>query len=459
MAKPDLILHIGQSKTGTSSIQRVLGARREALAKLGICYPLSPGWANHGLLPASLVPVEELGHFHPNIWDGMAPAARLARFRAEFERELAALPADTRLLLFSAEQMSGLLDRPERIAALRDLLAPHVGRVQVVMYLRRQDSHYASGYTQALRVGHIGPPVLPKLGPEQRRDYDYARILGLWAEAFGEAAVRPRIFEPESLKNGDVVDDFLDLCGIPLEVPKDDPDRQSNLSLTPGGMDLVRAMGEKLRAAPGGLNGASPLWRRFVQAANEALPGRGWKPEPAEARAFLARYAAVNEAVRKRWFPGRARLFTPPPEGPAVVETAGPAPINTAKALEAALTLILAETEAAMRREAHLQAQIGRLREQLGEHEGARTAWRAALRADPTHPMAQQRLAEAALAAGDRAGAEAHLAVLREAHPDHPLTRRVARLLAKEARGEAGAEGTEGTAPLSAAPAAPPATR
>jgi hypothetical protein len=429
MTKPDLILHIGQSKTGTSSIQRVLGARREALAKLGVCYPQSPGWANHGLLPASLVPVERLGHFHPNVWEGMAPAARLERFRAEFAAELAAMPAGTRLLLLSAEQMSGLLDTQDRVAALRDLLAPHVGAVRVVMYLRRQDSHYASGYTQALRVGHVGPPVLPKAGPEQRRDYDYAATLDLWAGVFGEAAVTPRIFEPESLRNRDVVDDFLHICGIDLQVPQDDPDRQSNLSLTPGGIDLVRAMGQKLAAAPGGLNGASPLWRRFVAAANEALPGRGWKPEPAEARAFLARFAAVNEAVRRRWFPNRTSLFTPPPAGP-------PGPprdpaVDPAAALEAALTLILAETEAAMQREAHLQSQIGRLREEAGDREGARTAWRAALRADPTHPMAQQRLAEAALAAGDRKAAEAHLAVLRQAHPDHPLTQRVARLVAK----------------------------
>ncbi|HEV7266704.1 MAG TPA: tetratricopeptide repeat protein [Falsiroseomonas sp.] len=431
---PDLILHIGQSKTGTSSIQRVLGARRAALAALGVCYPLSPGWANHGLLPASLVPVERLGHFHPNVWEGMPPAARLARFRADFAAELAAIPANTRLLLISAEQMFGLLDTEESLGALRDLLAPRVGSVRVVMYLRRQDSHFASGYTQALRVGHVGPPVLPPGGPEQLRGYDYDAILDLWARVFGEAAMQPRVFEPESLLNRDVVDDFLAFCGIELDVAKDDPDRQSNLSLTPGGIDLVRAMAEALTDAPGGLNGASPLWRRFVAAANEHLPGRGWKPAPTEAAAFLARFAAVNEAVRRRWFPDRPSLFAAlPVEAGTPSATPTAPPIDRAAALEAALMLILRETEAAMSREAQLQSNIGRLRERLGEHEGARTAWRAALRADPSHPMAQQRLAEAALATGDRASAEAHLAVLKAAHPAHPLTQRVARMVAKAA--------------------------
>lgn len=431
---PDLILHIGQSKTGTSSIQRVLGARRAALAELGVLFPAAPGHANHGLLPASLVPVERLGHFHPNVWEGLAPAARLARFRADFTREMEAMPATTRLVLISAEQMSGLLDTPELVASLRDLLARWTGRARIVMYLRRQDSHFASGYTQALRVGHVGPPMLPEAGPEKLHGYDYAAILDLWARVFGEAAVEPRIFEPESLLNRDVVDDFLALAGIPLEVPKDDPDRQSNLSLTPGGIDLVRAMAEQLNAAPGGLNGSSPLWRRFVAAANEFLPGRGWRPGAAEAAGFLARFAAVNEAVRRRWFPDRASLFAPVTGGGGAAPDGAP-PIDRAAALEAACTLILRDTEAAMSREAHLQATIGRLRERLGEHDAARTAWRAVLRADPSHPQAQQRLAEAALQAGDRAGAEAHLAVLKGAHPDHPLTQRVARMVAKGAEG------------------------
>lgn len=430
MTKPALVLHIGQSKTGTSSIQRVLGARRAELSALGVHYPVAPGAANHGLLPASLVPVRQLSHFHPNVWEGMHPEARLERFRRDFAQELAALPATTRLLLVSAEQMGGLLTTPDAVARLRDLLAPHVGAVRVVIYLRRQDSHYASGYTQALRVGHVGPPALPPQGPEQMRHYDYAALLDLWAQAFGEAAIVPRIFETASLLNGDVVDDFLALCGIPLAVPPDDPDRQSNLSLTRGGIELVRAMGLRLAASPEGLNGASPLWRRFVQSVNEALPGRGWRPHPAEGAAFLARFDAVNEAARRRWFPDRATLFTPPEPAPAGTPQ-GPAPPDPAAALEAACTLILRETAAAMAREAHLQAGIARLREKVGEAEGALAAWRAVLRAEPTHPQAQQRLAETAFARGDRATAEAHLAVLRAAHPDHALTQRVARLLAK----------------------------
>ena len=429
---PELILHIGQSKTGTSSIQRVLGARRAALAALGVCYPSSPGWANHGMLPASLVPLDMLGHFHPNLWEGMGPEARLARFRREFAAEMAALPANTRLVVLSAEQCGGLLSTREAIGRLRDLLAPLAARIRVVMYLRRQDSHFASGYTQGLRVAQIGPPTLPRVGPERLRHYDYAAQLDDWAAVFGEAAIEPRIFERGRLLNGDVVDDFLALAGIPLAVPADDPDRQSNLSLTPGAIDLVRAMGGALKAGPGGLSAASPLWRRFIASVSDALPGSGWKPAPAEAAAFLARFEVVNETVRRRWFPDQPTLFAEAPPAPAPgAAPAPPPPIDTAAALEAACALLVHEIRAAAEREANQLATNGRLLDRLGESGPALNSYRAALRAVPDHPVAQQRLGEAALAAGDRAAAEAHLAVLRRAHPDHALTERLAKLLAR----------------------------
>ncbi len=425
---PDLILHIGLSKTGTSSIQRVLGGQRAALAKLGVCYPASPGWANHGMLPASLVSLSRLGHFNPALWDGIGAEARLAQFRREFAAEMAALPATTRLVILSAEQCGGLLTTREEITRLRDLLAPHAARIRVAVYLRRQDQHAASGYTQSLRVAHISPPALPKGGPDRLLQYDYAAMLEEWAAVFGQDAMLVRIFERASLVNGDAVDDFLALCAVPLQVPADHPDRQSNLSLTPGAIDLVRTLGERLKARPDGLSASSLLWRRFTAAVSEALPGRGWRPHPAEAAAFLARFEQVNEAVRRRWFPDRNSLFAPI-EAPGSPAPAGPAPIDRDAALEAACQLLEYQLNHAAQREADQLVVTGRLHAKLGEDGPARNAFRAAVRAVPEHPLAQQHLAEAALRDGNRAAAEAHLAVLRRAHPDHEATRKVETLL------------------------------
>jgi len=432
---PDLILHIGLSKTGTSSIQRVLGGQRVALAKLGVCYPASPGWANHGMLPASLVPLSRLGHFNPALWDGIGAEARLAQFRREFAAEMAALPASTRLVILSAEQCGGLLTTREDIARLRDLLAPFAAPIRVVVYLRRQDQHAASGYTQALRVAGINPPALPKAGPDRLPHYDYARMLEDWAAVFGADAMLVRIFDRASLLHGDAVDDFLALCDVPLAVPADHPDRLSNLSLTPAAIDLVRTLGARLKARPEGLSASSLLWRRFTAAVSDALPGRGWQPHPAEAAAFLARFDQVNEAVRQRWFPDRPSLFAPLDATSAGPPPGGPPPIDRDAALEAACLLLEHQLNQAAQREADHLVNIGRLHERLGEHGPARNAFRAAVRAVPEHPLAQQHLAQAALRDGNQAAAEAHLAVLRRAHPDHAATRQVEKLLLAKSAG------------------------
>ena len=428
--KPEFIVHIGQSKTGTSSIQRVLGGQRAALAKLGICYPTSPGWANHGMLPASLVPLSRLGHFNPALWEGIGAEARLAQFRRDFAAEMAGLPATTRLVILSAEQCGGLLTTEEEIGRLRDLLAPLASRIRVVIYLRRQDQHVASSYTQALRVAAIQAPSLPQQGPDRLPHYDYGRLLDRWANVFGAEAMVVRVFDRARLVNGDAVDDFLALCEAPLAVPPDHPDRQSNLSVTPAAIDLLRAMGERLKARPEGLTAASLLWRRFTGAVSDALPGRGWQPHPAEAAAFLARFAEANEAVRQRWFPDQPSLFSPitvPPD--ALPPPPGPPPIDRAAALEAACQVLEDQLDAAARREADQLVQIGRLHERLGEAGPAANAFRAALRGVPDHPLAHQHLAEAAIRAGRREAAAPHLAVLRRAHPDHAATRRIAELL------------------------------
>ncbi|MBV1799400.1 hypothetical protein [Siccirubricoccus sp. G192] len=431
--RPELILHIGQSKTGTSSIQRCLGARREALLAEGVLYPRSPGAANHALLPASVLPAAlvqagRLRDFHPNVWEGVSPEARLARFRQDFAAEMAAMGPGVRRVILSAEQCAGLLVETEEIGRLHELLAPRFASMRVVVYLRRQDQHAASSYAQALRVAVLRPPGLPEGGLERLPGYDYARLLDRWAGVFGAESVTPRIFEPGSLLGGDVVEDFLALCGLALRIPKDDPARQSNLSIGPEGLALVRAMGSHLgQALPGGLSAGSPLWRRFMQSVSEAMPGRGWRPAPEEAAGFMAGFAAVNEAVRGRWLPERSRLFS---EDYGQAASAESAPPTTEAVLAAACALLAREITAAQAREAQQATQLGRLQEQAGKPAAARSSYQAALRAVPEHAAGHFFLALLDLAAGDRGAATAHLEVLRRAHPADPFTARLERRVA-----------------------------
>jgi len=309
----ECFLHIGHTKTGSTSIQNALGAHREALARHGVCYPRSPGWGNHALLPAAMAAPElrERG-VHPAFWGGLPPAERIARFLEEFPKEMAALPPETRLVVLSSEQCIHMQPDVASVARLRDFLAPHFRRVRIVVYLRRQDEHYASAYTQLLRDGVVEAPRLPAGGSRQLAHYDYAGLLRRWAEVFGEDAVLPRLFERELLVNGDAIDDFLALCGAEGAVPAADPNRSSNPSADGRGQALMVAVGVAMgNALPGhGPALSDPVWRHFTELVTEAMPGRGWRPARAEAREFLDRFRDGNEWIRQRWFPERDSLFT-----------------------------------------------------------------------------------------------------------------------------------------------------
>ncbi len=422
-----LILHIGLSKTGSSSIQRVLAASREALAAQGVFMPQSPGWANHALLPASLVNDPKiLWGFHPATWEGLAPAVRLQRFRAAWAAEMAALPGWATRCVITAEQIGGLLRSDDEVARLADLLRPLFGSVQVVAYLRRQDLHAASAYSQWLRGGVLVEPGLPAGGPEAHPEYDYGGLLERFARVFGHTAVQPRIFDRAQLAGGDVVEDFLRLTGISLPAMAEAPTKNSNLGITLEGQALLLAAGRRMEAkAPGTLWRDTPEWRRLAESISEALPGRGWRPTRAEAAAFMARFAATNARARAQFRPDLPELFSMDfsdlPEKPVAAAAD--------RLMPAALHVLAHEISNSAAREAQAAMAQFRVLKRLEDRPGMRQALVRAIKFAPDLLVARLRAAELFLADGESAPAREHAEVARRLAPDDPQVQRLIRRL------------------------------
>lgn len=444
-ARRECFVHIGHTKTGSTSIQNAFGAHREALAARGVCYPRTPGWGNHALLPAAMAPPEQRERgVHPGFWGGLPPALRIERFLEEFPAEMAALPPETRLVVLSSEQCIHMLPDVAAVTRLRDFLAPHFARVRIVVYLRRQDEHVASAYTQLLRDGVIDTPRLPEGGPRQLPHYDYAGLLWRWARVFGQDGVVPRLFERGSLVNGDAIDDFLALCGAQGAVPADDPNRASNPSADTEGQGLMVAVGRAMaRVLPGRRASlGDPVWRHFTELVTEAMPGRGWRPGRAEAQEFLARFRDGNEWIRQRWFPDRPSLFTQDferlpeksglPEGPAL--------------LDAAMGLLAKLAERSLREEVSQLLALARIEQQQGRIPAALRLLNMAVQADEHAPAPRLLLAELLGARGKRELARQHLAAAAAKLPaeDAELARVTAAL------DSAGPQGAAGAAPREA---------
>lgn len=311
MTAPTAILHIGVTKTGTSSIQARLEANRATLAAASVHLPASLGHRNHArLIDAARDP------------DGPDAAA----FRAEMQ----ALPPAIRTVVFTSEAFGAMLTTPAAVAPLRRLLDPCFAAFAVHVYLRRQDEHRVSSFSTAMRAG-MGHRQIPLSG---RRFADYGPLLEAWAAVFGRAAVHPRVFVRAEFPGGDVVADFCRAAGLPALPEPAEAGGDRNTSLVPAAQRMLDRLAEVVRAT-----GDAPDLR--------SLPGRPWLLEQLDQRfagpgLLPARDAAArmldacrdaNEAVRAAWFPERATLFpadltrypeqaTPEPDADAVLEVA-----------------------------------------------------------------------------------------------------------------------------------------
>ena len=291
-----LLLHIGVPKTGSTSIQRRLAAQRATLRQHGVSYPGAGLAVPQFLHRAALA-------------GGDSRDSRVARFRREFDRELASLPSELSTVVLSDEQCSLHLRTAAQIARLHAWLAPHFATIRIVVYLRRQDALAASLYAQMLRHGIADPPSLETARGELAFLFDYAALLENWRGVFGRDALVPRIFESESLPGGDVVRDFFAACGLDPALAGQSAGADTNPSMNLQGQAVLLSLGRAVREETGRMQIRDKPWARLAAIVTELFPGRGWQPSRAEASAFMAQYQASNESIRAAWFPTRPSLF------------------------------------------------------------------------------------------------------------------------------------------------------
>ncbi len=333
------LLHIGTEKTGSTSIQLLLAANRDALAAAGFFVPASlvrppgkDGISSWGL--ASYARDDAVQDDPMRLEAGVRGAEGLAAYRsaiaARLDAEAAAAPAHCHTILLSSEHCHSALPTAAEVAGVRHLLAPLAERFEVLAYLRPQIELALSTHAMLVKDGRIDTVLLPGFGAPTPEDwlpfsyFDYAALLARWAEVFGADAVVPRRYLRAALRNGDVIDDFLAWLGLePAGFTRPAP---ANASLSAAAQDLLAGLTRTLEAWPP----EDARWVRqwVVPRLLRGATGTGHLPARAAAAAFMARFDASNEAVRARWFPELPRLFDVRPdrypEQATVPETAPP---------------------------------------------------------------------------------------------------------------------------------------
>lgn len=250
-----LYLHIGSGKTGTSSLQSFLSNNRDWLRDRGYLVPESEFNSHHPL--AFSIINAFTGHKralqrpfkgdYKTLWD-------------RFHKETSS--SDCPRVIISSEIFPNLYrpeSRSQSLAMMRWLgRALEDFDVFVVCYLRALDKHVKSEYKFSVRASkntsalaeHLSNKIAssaPITGP--------TAYLDLFAEQFGIDHLILRQYDRRTLVNGDIVDDFLDLVGLPAQDGQAGA-RTNNPSLPTELVDMKRTFNA--------LSGATPLECRRI---------------------------------------------------------------------------------------------------------------------------------------------------------------------------------------------------
>ena len=214
MAK--VILHIGQGKTGTSSLQEALTLNRNALIQVGIYYPIPRSWprtlrngiATHNGLSRAIV---------QRVHSGGDVAGQWSRMVANAKRH----ECDT--ILLSGEDFFGGHPRTwavgeETFWRLYERKVHHVHHffrghhVEVVAYVREPQEWATSAAAHWIRKGPFEADPF-YFTPERFVQavtplLDYKRLFDTWLNPEFRWQVRLHPYASELMRNGDIFDDF-----------------------------------------------------------------------------------------------------------------------------------------------------------------------------------------------------------------------------------------------------------
>jgi hypothetical protein len=309
--KPDLILHIGTEKTGTTTIQEFLHLNRKLLAKHGIYFPKSIGMRNHRPLATYCLSEERNDTFlrMNNLTETKQREKWKEDLIHQFENELSSLNPEIKQVVISSEHFSSLLKKPAEIESLKLQLDKWFINMQVLVYLRRQDLLTVSTYSTACRAGIVSDNILPN--PATLRPFvNYRQLLGKWSRVFGIGSIHPAVFEKTSFYHNDLLSDFIRRCGLPANLDYTIPENK-NQSLSETAQEAAQLFNRKFPAESCGisLKELQKIRKDLIETVNSNYPGPGKKPLRHEAQAFYKHFAESNNRVACRWFK-REKLFS-----------------------------------------------------------------------------------------------------------------------------------------------------
>jgi len=297
----ECIIHIGVSKTGTSTLQNFFFKNKSNLKEKSIFYPIAFGKRqHHGLVKY----VHDKNKTLP-----LRIFSRYTNFKLEdYQKEInnsfreEIQNSNCRKLLISSEGLA--ISNDKEIRSLKKFFDNYVSKYKIIVYLRPQVDRIFSSYTSKLEKGITKKKIIPyKSVYDDKQNYE--KMLIRWGNVFGSENLVPRIFSREDFPSGDVKLDFLSILGLNMSDFDDVENARESINVDAQrflfGINeyLPDIIGETKNKYRGNLGN---LVQSFCR-------GKGLGPTRKQAEEISKIYAESNEQVRKKWFPQRKELF------------------------------------------------------------------------------------------------------------------------------------------------------
>jgi len=250
-----LILHIGQSKTGTTALQSFLLANKNRLAQEGILYPdyhladMKLDTLNHNSF------AEELSGLTRH------PCFAFEEYCEQFTQEMKCTGCNTMVLsaesFFGAPQIWRLKEGQDfweayqqKLESLKRFTSGF--KTEIVGYFRSPEDWFESAVSQIIRyAGLLGKDVYESDEPLfylLKPHLDYPKLLTLWREVIEPKRMVVLPYERDQLIGRDIVQDFckrigLDYSSLNFETPK----HKTHSSLDRRYMAVKKQLNEKPR--------------------------------------------------------------------------------------------------------------------------------------------------------------------------------------------------------------------
>lgn len=205
-SKRNLFLHIGNNKTGSTSIQGFFAKNREQLKSVGILYPetgnfLDTHYKISGALGIGVKPQMDVENY--------TQESLLASLNSEI-----ASCESINTLVISSEYFMLTKDASPVREFFRDF------NVKIVIYLRRHDEWYESLYNQVIKTTDKRfwkkglKNYIEYIKSERPFPVDYEFLINVWETAFGTENIIIRPFESAQFYKEDLGLDILNSIGI-----------------------------------------------------------------------------------------------------------------------------------------------------------------------------------------------------------------------------------------------------